>query len=67
MISADWRAGYAHCEGNAVANAKASMMDFSVAVPIEAGKLQLGVWQSVYFYEFDGSRERKVWVQLLGG
>ena len=57
-----WTAGYAHCEGNAAAHVKASMMGSSVRVIVEKGKLQLGTWQAVYFCEFDGPRSRKVWV-----
>ena len=57
-----WRAGYAHCEGNAAAHVKASMMGSSVQVIVEDGRLQLGTWQAIYFCEFDGSRSRKVWV-----
>jgi len=57
-----WRAGYAHCEGNAAAHVKASMMGPSVQVIVESGRLCLGTWQAVYFCEFDGPRTRKAWV-----
>jgi len=57
-----WRAGYAHCEGNAAAHVKASMMGSSVQVIVADGRLQLGTWQAIYFCEFDGPRSRKVWV-----
>lgn len=58
-----WQAGYRHGEGNAAAHVKAGMMGSSVQVIVEAGRLQLGTWQSIYFCEFDGPRTRKVWVQ----
>jgi len=57
-----WKGGYAHAEGNSAAHVKASLMGFSVTVPVQAGQLKLGTWQSVYFCEFDGPRRRKVWV-----
>ena len=57
-----WSAGYKHCEGNAAAHVKASMMGSSVQVIVSKGKLQLGTWQSIYFCEFDGPRSRKVWL-----
>jgi len=61
-----WSAGYAHCEGNAAAHVKASMMGSSVRVIVQGGRLQLGTWQSVYLCEFDGPRSRKVWVAAGG-
>jgi secondary thiamine-phosphate synthase enzyme len=59
-----WQAGYRHCEGNAAAHVKASMMGSSVRVLIEDARLQLGTWQSIYFCEFDGPRSRNVWIGL---
>ncbi len=58
-----WSAGYAHREGNAAAHVKASMMGFSVQIIVEAGQLQLGTWQGIYFCEFDGPRTRQVWIR----
>jgi secondary thiamine-phosphate synthase enzyme len=58
-----WEAGYRHGEGNSAAHVKASMMGFSLPVIVEAGRLQLGTWQGIYLCEFDGPRERQVWVK----
>lgn len=58
-----WLAGYRHGEGNAAAHVKASMMGSSVQVIVSGGRLQLGTWQGIYFCEFDGPRERQVWVK----
>lgn len=60
-----WNAHYAHAEGNAAAHVKASMMGFSQQILIRNGRLQLGTWQSIYFCEFDGPRNRKVWLQIV--
>ncbi len=57
--------GYAHSEGNSAAHIKASVMGFSQNIIIEAGNLQLGTWQGIYFCEFDGPRSRKVWVKII--
>lgn len=56
---------YAHFEGNSAAHIKASLMGFSTMIGIEKGQLKLGTWQGVYFCEFDGPRNRKVWLELL--
>ena len=40
-------------------------MSPQVLVPISGGKLALGTWQGIFFCEFDGPRERKVYVSLL--
>lgn len=61
-----WKADYAHCEGNAAAHVKASMMGFHITVFVNGGRLALGTWQSIYFCEFDGPRSRKVWVKVEG-
>jgi len=57
--------GFHHSEGNSDAHTKASLLGSSVTVLVEAGSLKLGTWQSVFFCEFDGPRQRKVWVQTL--
>ena len=54
-----------HFEGNSAAHLKASFMGFSQTIPVENGKLCLGVWQGLYFCEFDGPRSRKVLVQFV--
>ena len=56
---------YRHMEGNSDAHVKASLMGSSQAVFIEGGKLALGVWQSIFFCEFDGPRQRTVWVKIV--
>ena len=58
-----WTGGYAHSEGNTAAHVKTSMMGSSLQIIVEAGRLQLGTWQSIYFCEFDGPRTRKVWLK----
>ena len=58
---------YVHIEGNAHAHIKASLMGSSATVIIENGRLKLGTWQGIYYCEFDGPRNRKVFIKLLEG
>lgn len=57
-------ADYDHMEGNSAAHIKASLFGFSQQVIVENSKLVLGTWQGIYFCEFDGPRNRKVYLQL---
>jgi len=57
-----WNGNYHHGEGNAAAHVKASLLGSSVQVPVEKGRLCLGTWQSIFFCEFDGPRQRKIWL-----
>jgi secondary thiamine-phosphate synthase enzyme len=57
---------FKHREGNSDSHIKASLVGLSVQVPVTDGKLVLGTWQSVYFCEFDGPRNRCVSVTVIG-
>lgn len=59
-------AGFRHAEGNSDAHLKAALMGFSVTVPVSGGRLALGVWQGIYFAEFDGPRNRNFTITILG-
>lgn len=59
------REAYAHLEGNSPGHIKASLMGSSQTVMIEDGRLLLGRWQGIFLGEFDGPRERQVWVRLI--
>jgi len=59
-------AGYAHIEGNSAAHIKSSLFGCSETVIVRDGSLMLGTWQSIFFCEFDGPRNRKVWVEIIG-
>ena len=58
------RADYQHTEGNADSHIKASLIGSSVTVLFESSRLILGTWQGIFFCEFDGPRDRRVWVRL---
>ena len=53
---------FRHSEGNSDAHIKASFYGSSVQVIVRNGKMWLGTWQGIYFCEFDGPRDRKVYV-----
>ncbi len=59
--------GFRHSEGNSDAHIKASIIGTSVLIPIQSGTLALGTWQGIYFAEFDGPRQRKLYVQIIEG
>ena len=56
---------YRHAEGNSDSHLKSLMTGAGQTLPIEYGKLQLGRWQAIFFCEFDGPRERTVWIQII--
>ena len=60
------RSEYRHLEGNSCAHVKASLIGSSVTVIVENGELKLGTWQGIYFCEFDGPRNRKVYLKIIG-
>jgi secondary thiamine-phosphate synthase enzyme len=56
---------YRHSEGNSPAHVKATLVGNHVAVFVEKNSLVLGTWQGIYFCEFDGPRERSVWISVV--
>lgn len=56
---------FRHSEGNSDAHIKSSIIGCSKAIILENGKLLLGTWQGIYFCEFDGPRQREVWVKII--
>jgi secondary thiamine-phosphate synthase enzyme len=51
---------------NAHSHLMAMMLSTSEVIPIVDGKLALGTWQSVLFFELDGARKRTVFFQISG-
>ncbi len=50
---------------NAPSHVRSSLISTQILVPIDNGKLALGQWQGIFFCEFDGPRDRKVFVTTL--
>lgn len=59
--------GYRHMEGNSAAHLKATFTGLSVTLPISDGRLVLGTWQGIYFCDYDGPRQRRALVTIVGG
>ena len=59
-------AEFSHMEGNSDAHIKSSLTGPSLDVIIHNGRLMLGTWQGIFLSEYDGSRNRKVYVQVSG-
>lgn len=61
------RPEFRHVEGNSAAHLKASVIGCGVTLIVHDGKPLLGIWQGVYFCEFDGPRTRRVCISVQGG
>ncbi|HHY64285.1 MAG TPA: YjbQ family protein [Clostridiaceae bacterium] len=59
---------YAHngFEDNADAHLKRQIMGREVVVAITNGKLDFGPWEQIFYGEYDGMREKRVLVKIIG-
>ena len=57
---------FRHMEGNSDAHIKSSLTGSSLDILIHNGRLVLGTWQGIMFAEYDGPRNRRVYIQLQG-
>ncbi len=53
-------------EDNADAHLKRSVMGREVVVAITGGKLDFGTWEQIFYGEFDGNRDKRVLVKIMG-
>ncbi len=53
-------------EDNADAHMKRQVMGREVVVAITDGKLHLGPWEHIFYYEFDGRRPKRLLVKIIG-
>ncbi|NQV33492.1 MAG: YjbQ family protein [Phycisphaeraceae bacterium] len=53
-------------EDNADAHMKRQVMGREVVVAITEGKLHLGPWEHIFYYEFDGKRKKRLLVKIIG-
>jgi secondary thiamine-phosphate synthase enzyme len=66
---APFRKNYKHHEtgeDNGDSHLKALLIHHEVVVPITAGKLDFGTWQRIFYAEFDGQRDKRVIVKVMG-
>ena len=57
---------FAHAEGNSDAHIKTMLVGTSAALPVAGGSVRLGRWQAIFLCEFDGPRDRELWVTVTG-
>ncbi|OQB20327.1 MAG: hypothetical protein BWY11_02467 [Firmicutes bacterium ADurb.Bin182] len=59
---------YAHngFEDNADAHLKRTVMGREVVCAITNGKLDFGTWEQIFYYEFDGKRDKRVLIKIIG-
>ena len=53
-------------EDNADAHMKRQVMGREVVVAITEGRLHLGPWEHIFYYEFDGQRRKRLLVKIIG-
>lgn len=56
---------FKHMEGNSDSHIKSSLIGNTVSIIADKGNLILGTWQAIYFCDFDGPRNRKVYIKLI--
>jgi secondary thiamine-phosphate synthase enzyme len=64
-----YRADYRHNdtgEDNAAAHIWRQIVGHQVVMPISSGKLDLGAWEQIFYFEFDGQRSKRVLVKVIG-
>jgi secondary thiamine-phosphate synthase enzyme len=63
------RGGYLHNrsgEDNGDAHHKREVMGREVVVAVTDGRLDFGTWEQIFYGEFDGRREKRVLVKIIG-
>lgn len=58
---------YQHAEGNSHAHMKTTLVGTSQTLILNNGEILLGIWQDLYFCEFDGPRNRTFYVKIIEG
>jgi secondary thiamine-phosphate synthase enzyme len=56
---------YRHAEGNSDSHVKTMLTGMNQFVFVQEGKLALGRWQGIFLAEFDGPRERQLYIKVL--
>jgi secondary thiamine-phosphate synthase enzyme len=53
-------------EDNAASHIWRQLMGHQVVMPITNGKLDLGTWEQIFYFEFDGKRNKRILVKVIG-
>jgi secondary thiamine-phosphate synthase enzyme len=66
LVGEDWDWRHDDADGpNAPSHARSTLVGPQILVPLADGDLALGMYQGIFFCEFDGPRSRKVYVTTL--
>lgn len=66
VVGEDWDWRHDDADGpNAPSHARSTLVGPQILVPLDGGELALGIYQGIFFCEFDGPRSRKVYVTTL--
>jgi len=59
---------YAHngYEDNADAHLKRTIIGREAVVAITRGRLDFGTWEQIFYFEFDGKRDKRVLIKIIG-
>ena len=53
-------------EDNADAHLKRTIMGREVVAAVTEGKLDFGPWEQIFYFEFDGKRQKRVLIKIIG-
>lgn len=53
-------------ETNGDAHLKSLVIGHEIIVPVTEGKLDFGTWQQIYYAEFDGQRDKRILIKVMG-
>jgi secondary thiamine-phosphate synthase enzyme len=56
---------YKHIEGNSDAHIKSSIIGNTRTIMISENRMLLGTWEGIFFCEFDGPRDRNVYIKII--
>lgn len=62
----DYRHHRGGFEDNGDAHLKNLLVHHQVVVPVTRGRLDLGPWQQIFYCEFDGRRDKRLVVKVIG-
>ncbi len=63
------KANYRHHmtgEDNGEAHLKNLLLHHQVIIPVTNGNLDLGTWQQIFYAEFDGQRNKRIIIKIIG-
>ena len=60
------RVKFQHSEGNSDAHLKSTLVGKEKTLLVEEEKLVLGSWDGIFFAEFDGPRQRRILIKIIG-